>query len=157
MVTLTGDGCFLMSAMEISTAAREGLPVKFFVLDDQAYHYMQVLQQPAYLRTTATILARLDYAALAQGFGVGYQEIHGIGRPGRRHSRRALSSGAGAGAGHHRLPQAHVRWIEACARSTRRNSRSIRRCASCADRLASAGLPAGAQRLINGRELGGTP
>ena len=68
-VTVTGDGCFLMSAMEISTAAREGLPVKFFVLDDQAYHYMQALQRPAYLRTTATILARLDYAALAQGWG----------------------------------------------------------------------------------------
>jgi acetolactate synthase I/II/III large subunit len=75
VVTVTGDGCFLMSAMEISTAAREGLPVKFFVLDDQAYHYMQALQKSAYLRTTATILARLDYAALAQGFGVGYQEI----------------------------------------------------------------------------------
>jgi acetolactate synthase-1/2/3 large subunit len=74
-VTLTGDGCFLMTAMEISTAAREGLPVKFFVLDDQAYHYMQELQEPAYLRTTATILARLDYAALAQGFGVAYHEI----------------------------------------------------------------------------------
>lgn len=74
-VTITGDGCFLMSAMEISTAAREGLPVKFFVLDDQAFHLMQVLQKPAYLRTTATILARLDYAALARGFGVGYQEI----------------------------------------------------------------------------------
>jgi acetolactate synthase-1/2/3 large subunit len=75
VVTVTGDGCFLMSAMEISTAAREGLPVKFFILDDQAYHYMQSLQKPAYLRTTATILARLDYAALAQGFGVAYQEI----------------------------------------------------------------------------------
>jgi acetolactate synthase-1/2/3 large subunit len=74
-VTLTGDGCFLMTAMEVSTAAREGLPVKFFVLDDQAYHYMQELQKPAYLRTTATILGRLDYAALARGFGVAYQEI----------------------------------------------------------------------------------
>ena len=74
-VTITGDGCFLMSAMEISTAAREGLPVKFFVLDDQAYHFMQQLQRPAYLRTTATILAHLDYRALAQGWGVGYQEI----------------------------------------------------------------------------------
>jgi acetolactate synthase-1/2/3 large subunit len=76
-VTVTGDGCFLMSAMEISTAAREGLPVKFFVLDDQAYHYMQELQKPAYGRTTATILARFDYAALAQGWGVTYQEIRG--------------------------------------------------------------------------------
>ncbi len=75
VVTLTGDGCFLMSAMEISTAARECLPVKFFVLDDQAYHYMQTLQKQAYLRTNATILAHLDYAALARGFGVGYHEI----------------------------------------------------------------------------------
>jgi acetolactate synthase-1/2/3 large subunit len=75
VATLTGDGCFLMSGMEISTAAREGLPVKFFVLDDQAYRYMQELQKPAYLRTTATILARLDYAALAQGWGVPYHEI----------------------------------------------------------------------------------
>jgi len=36
---------------------------------------MQALQKPAYLRTTATILARLDYAALAKALGVGYQEI----------------------------------------------------------------------------------
>ncbi len=76
VVTVTGDGCFLMSGMEMSTAAREGLPVKFFVFDDQAYHYMQVLQEAAYLRTTATILARMDYAALAKGWGVGYNEIH---------------------------------------------------------------------------------
>jgi acetolactate synthase-1/2/3 large subunit len=75
VLTLTGDGCFLMSAMEISTAARAGLSVKFFILDDQAYHYMQLLQLPAYLRTTATVLARLDYGALAQALGVGYQEI----------------------------------------------------------------------------------
>src|SRR2546429_8503092 len=75
VATVTGDGCFLMSAMEISTAARAGLPVKFFILDDQAYHYMQVLQHSAYRRTTATTLAHLDYAALAQALGVGYQEI----------------------------------------------------------------------------------
>jgi acetolactate synthase-1/2/3 large subunit len=75
VATLTGDGCALMSALEISTAAREGLPVKFFILDDQAYHYMQMLQKPAYLRTTATILARMDYKALAQAFGVAYTEV----------------------------------------------------------------------------------
>lgn len=74
-VTVTGDGCFLMSAMEVATANREGLPVKFFILDDQAYHYMQELQRPAYGRTTATMLPRLDYCALAQGWGVAYQEI----------------------------------------------------------------------------------
>jgi len=75
VATLTGDGCMLMSAMEITTAAREGLPVKFFILDDQAYHYMQMLQKSAYLRTTATILANIDYRSMAQAFGVAYQEI----------------------------------------------------------------------------------
>lgn len=75
VATITGDGCLLMSAMEITTAAREHLPVKFVILDDQAYHYMQMLQKPAYLRTTATILTRLDYKALAQAFGVAYVEI----------------------------------------------------------------------------------
>jgi acetolactate synthase-1/2/3 large subunit len=75
VATLTGDGCLLMSALEISTAAREGLPVKFFILDDRAYHYMQMLQKPAYRRTTATLLAHIDYAALAQAMGVAYQEV----------------------------------------------------------------------------------
>jgi acetolactate synthase-1/2/3 large subunit len=75
VATLTGDGCALMSGLEMSTAARESLPVKFFLLDDQAYHYMQMLQKPAYLRTTATILARMDYKALAQALGLAYTEV----------------------------------------------------------------------------------
>lgn len=75
VATITGDGCFLMSGLEMSTAGRESLPVKFFILDDQAYHYMQMLQKSAYLRTTATILARLDYSAFAQAMGIGYLEI----------------------------------------------------------------------------------
>jgi acetolactate synthase-1/2/3 large subunit len=75
VATLTGDGCGLMSGLEMSTAARECLPVKFFILDDHAYHYMQMLQKPAYLRTTATILARIDYQALAQALGLAYVEI----------------------------------------------------------------------------------
>lgn len=73
--TITGDGCFLMTAMEVSTAARERLPVKFFVLDDGAYHYMQALQKAAYKRTTATVLAGINYEAMAEGLGVGYARI----------------------------------------------------------------------------------
>jgi acetolactate synthase-1/2/3 large subunit len=75
VVSVTGDGCFLMGAMELSTAARAGLPVRFFVLDDGAYHYMQMLQEPAYRRTTATEIARTNFAAFAAGVGVGYNEI----------------------------------------------------------------------------------
>ena len=72
---VTGDGCFLMSGLEASTAARAHLPVKFFVLDDGAYHYMQMLQEPVFGRTTATELPRLDYHALARGMGLGFLDI----------------------------------------------------------------------------------
>jgi len=75
VVCVTGDGCFLMSAIEMSSAARAGLPVKFFVLDDGAYHYMQMLQEPVYRRTTATAIARIDYAAFAQAVGLSYNQI----------------------------------------------------------------------------------
>jgi acetolactate synthase-1/2/3 large subunit len=74
---ITGDGCFLMSAIEMSSAARAGLPVKFFVLDDGAYHYMQMLQEPVYRRTTATEIARIDYAAFAQSVGLTFNQIAG--------------------------------------------------------------------------------
>jgi acetolactate synthase-1/2/3 large subunit len=75
VVSVTGDGCFLMGAMELSTAARAGLPVKFFVFDDGTYHYMQMLQEPVYRRTTATEIARINYAAFAHAMGLGYNEI----------------------------------------------------------------------------------
>lgn len=75
VVSVTGDGCFLMSALEMSTAARAGLPVKFFVFDDGVYHYMQMLQEPVYRRTTATELAKIDYAAFAQAMGLSYNQI----------------------------------------------------------------------------------
>jgi acetolactate synthase-1/2/3 large subunit len=75
VVSVTGDGCFLMSAMEMTTAARAGLPVKFFVLDDGAYHYMQMLQEPVYRRTTATEIARVDFAAFAQATGLSFNQV----------------------------------------------------------------------------------
>jgi acetolactate synthase-1/2/3 large subunit len=77
VVAVTGDGCFLMSAIEMSSAARAGLPVKFFVFDDGAYHYMQMLQEPVYRRTTATEIARIDYAAFAQSVGLSFNQIAG--------------------------------------------------------------------------------
>jgi acetolactate synthase-1/2/3 large subunit len=75
VVCVTGDGCFLMAAMEMSSSARACLPVKFFVLTDGAYHYMQMLQQPVYRRTTATEIARIDYEAFARATGLGYNQI----------------------------------------------------------------------------------
>lgn len=75
VVAVAGDGCFLMSAIELTTAVRAGLPVKFFIFDDGAYHYMQMLQEPVFHRTTATELARICFPAFAQALGLGYNEI----------------------------------------------------------------------------------
>ena len=75
VASISGDGCFLMSGLEMSTAARAGLPVKFFVLDDGAYHYMRMLQEPTFRRTTATELARVDFAAFAASMGLAYNLI----------------------------------------------------------------------------------
>jgi acetolactate synthase-1/2/3 large subunit len=72
---VTGDGCFLMSGLEISTAARAALPVKFFILNDGSYQYMQMLQEPLYGRTTATELPPIDFAAFAQAMRVHYNCI----------------------------------------------------------------------------------
>ena len=62
-----------------------GLPVKFFVLDDGAYHYMQMLQEPVYRRTTATEIARIDFAAFAAGRRPGLQRDRRQRRRRRRH------------------------------------------------------------------------
>ncbi len=45
------------------------------MLDDGAYHYMQMLQEPVYRRTTATEIARIDYAAFAQAVGLAINQI----------------------------------------------------------------------------------
>jgi acetolactate synthase-1/2/3 large subunit len=75
VAAVVGDGCFLMSGLEASTAARSFLPVKFFILDDGAYHYMQMLQQPTFRRTTATEIAELDFRAISAGLRLAYNEI----------------------------------------------------------------------------------
>ena len=36
---------------------------------------MQMLQEPVYRRTTATEIARIDYAAFAQGMGLAFNQI----------------------------------------------------------------------------------
>jgi len=75
VVSVVGDGSFLMSGLEASTASRSALPVKFFILDDGAYHYMQMLQEPTFRRTTATEIARLDFAGIARGLNLAYNCI----------------------------------------------------------------------------------
>ena len=75
VATLTGDGCVLMSGVEIGTAAREHLPVKFVILDDQAYHYMQMLQSRR-ISHDGNVLARAGLSCVRRRrSGVAYVEV----------------------------------------------------------------------------------
>lgn len=113
VATITGDGCFLMSALEMSTAVRACLPVKFFILDDHTYQYMQMLQEPAFKRTTATVLPTIDYASFAKGIGIAYQEI----KPGDSLDASLQNTFAHAGPVLVRVvtdySHVEIRWIEA--------------------------------------------
>ena len=95
-----------MGAMELSTAARAGLPVRFFVFDDGTYHYMQMLQEPAFRRTTATEIARINFAAFAAGVGLAYNEISEQRRHPRRHRPRLCLPRPDPDPGRHRLRRA---------------------------------------------------
>ena len=73
------------------------------MLDDGGYHYMQMLQEPVYRRTTATEIARIDYAAFAQAVGLGYNQIVDNGDVLARHPARLRVPGPDPHAGRRQL------------------------------------------------------
>jgi acetolactate synthase-1/2/3 large subunit len=70
VVCITGDGAWLMSGQEITTAVEEGLPVVFVVLNDHAYGMVMHGQRLAGAEPVAHDLPRVDFRALAESMGV---------------------------------------------------------------------------------------
>jgi acetolactate synthase-1/2/3 large subunit len=70
VVCITGDGAYLMSGQEITTAAQEELPVIFVVLNDHAYGMVMHGQRLAGAEPIAYELARVDYRRMAESMGV---------------------------------------------------------------------------------------
>lgn len=72
VVAFVGDGSFLMSAMELGTAAEENVPIKLIVCDNSAHGSILTGQVGRY-GPEAVFRTRLkspDFAALAQAFGL---------------------------------------------------------------------------------------
>jgi acetolactate synthase-1/2/3 large subunit len=69
VVSIIGDGGFLMNGMEVSTAVHYGKQVIWVVLNDagygMAYHALRLLKQP----DVATRYPRIDCAKVAEGLG----------------------------------------------------------------------------------------
>jgi acetolactate synthase-1/2/3 large subunit len=70
VVCITGDGAYLMSGQEITTAAEEQLPVIFVILNDSAYGMVMHGQRLAGAEPVAFELPKIDYRLLAESMGI---------------------------------------------------------------------------------------
>ena len=70
VVALAGDGAFLMTGLELLTAANQGIPVAVFVLRDRELAQIAQFQSTAFNRRTASALPDYHLGGLAEGMGV---------------------------------------------------------------------------------------
>ena len=75
VVSLNGDGCFLMNGQEIATAMQYGVKPIFLVINNGMYGTIRMHQERNYpARVSGTELHNPDFAAYARSFGA-YGEI----------------------------------------------------------------------------------
>ena len=70
VVALAGDGAFLMTGLELLTAAHLGVAVAVFVLRDRELAQIAQFQRTAMNRPTSSVLPDYDLAAICRGVGV---------------------------------------------------------------------------------------
>jgi acetolactate synthase I/II/III large subunit len=70
VVCITGDGSYLMSGQEITTAVEEKLPVIFVVLNDHAYGMVMHGQRLAGAEPIAYELTHVDFRRMAESMGI---------------------------------------------------------------------------------------
>lgn len=70
VVALAGDGAFLMTGLEMMTAATYGIPIAIFVLRDRELAQIAQFQDTALNRRTASAVHDYDLAKLCAGAGV---------------------------------------------------------------------------------------
>lgn len=68
VVSVCGDGCFQMALGDVATAAHEGIPLIYAVLNDERYGLVEIGNNAVYGRTPS-FATPMDICALAQGVG----------------------------------------------------------------------------------------
>jgi len=70
VVSVNGDGDFLMNGQELATAVQYGLPIVFVVVNNGMYGTIRMHQEREYpARVYATALTNPDFVALARAYG----------------------------------------------------------------------------------------
>ncbi|WP_030681849.1 thiamine pyrophosphate-binding protein [Streptomyces sp. NRRL B-1347] len=70
VLAVSGDGGAMYSIAELATARQYGLNVTWLIVDDGGYGILREYMADAFGEATATELARPDFVALAESFGV---------------------------------------------------------------------------------------
>ncbi len=70
VAALAGDGAFLMTGLELLTAAVNGVPVAVLVLRDQELAQIAQFQETAMNRKTSSVLPDYDLGAICRGVGL---------------------------------------------------------------------------------------
>ncbi|MER5256181.1 thiamine pyrophosphate-binding protein [Streptomyces sp. NPDC002855] len=70
VLAVSGDGGAMYSIAELASAKQHGLPVTWLIVDDGGYGILREYMSEAFGEPTATELARPDFVALAESFGV---------------------------------------------------------------------------------------
>ena len=69
---IVGDGCFMMTCMEIVTAASRGLGIVYFVFHDGELSQIAQAQEIPYNRKPCTVLGGLNLEGVALATGAAY-------------------------------------------------------------------------------------
>jgi acetolactate synthase I/II/III large subunit len=73
VVAVVGDGCFLMSGMELASAKQENRPIVVVLINDSCLTLIKATQERRYAgRTIAVDLHNPDFGQFARAFGVRY-------------------------------------------------------------------------------------
>lgn len=80
VVSVSGDGGFLFSAMELETAVREKLHIVHFVWVDGSYNMVKEQELQKYNRPSAVQLGYVDIVKFAESFGAKGFKIESIGQ-----------------------------------------------------------------------------
>ncbi|WP_372409955.1 thiamine pyrophosphate-binding protein [Streptomyces luteireticuli] len=70
VLAVSGDGGAMYSIAELATARQYGLPVTWLIVDDGGYGILREYMTDAFGAASGTELARPDFVALAESFGV---------------------------------------------------------------------------------------
>src|SRR5439155_223335 len=97
VVSINGDGDFLMNGQELATAVQYGLPVIFVVVNNGMYGTIRMHQERDYpARVYGTALQNPDFAALARAYGAHgelVEDTAGFAPAFERATRETASSG----------------------------------------------------------------